>query len=235
MIISASLLGGFELAANLMGKNSKKSAGTLDHRKLLNRCGFLPARSSQVNAIKVSGNRIINMRNKNKKTIIFVHFWIAHNAQIGKVHNPISHVRNRISFNSLQTPKQARRHGGHFRGRARPNHCLCFPNENRAPKKLTGSVLLECCSTPETPQNTECHPRIREQELFFRRFCNKHGLFWWFYTRTHQNSRMFGDEDLFFWSSPLNLWKFAHLLRRKPEFKDIFFLIFHLRIRGSIA
>ena len=33
-----------------------------------------------------------------------------------------------------------------------PNHCLCLPSEDCAPKKLTGSVLLECKSSPETPK-----------------------------------------------------------------------------------
>ena len=44
-----SLLGGFEQAANLVDKNSKKSTGTLDHRKLLSGCGFLQSRSSPGN------------------------------------------------------------------------------------------------------------------------------------------------------------------------------------------
>ena len=54
---------------------------------------------------------------------------------------------------------QARRHGGAFRGCAHPNDCLCPPNENCAspsedcaPKKLTGSGLLECNSRPATPK-----------------------------------------------------------------------------------
>ena len=33
-----------------------------------------------------------------------------------------------------------------------PNHCSCPPSEDCAPKKLTGSVLLECKSSPETPK-----------------------------------------------------------------------------------
>ena len=43
MIISA---GGFKQAANSVDKNSKKSTGTLDHRKLLSKYGFLQPRSS---------------------------------------------------------------------------------------------------------------------------------------------------------------------------------------------
>ena len=46
MIISA---GSFKQAANSVDKNSKKSRGTLDHWKLLTRCGFLQARSSRSN------------------------------------------------------------------------------------------------------------------------------------------------------------------------------------------
>ena len=44
-----SWLGGFEQAANWVGKSSKKSTGTLDYWKLLSRGGFLQARSSQSN------------------------------------------------------------------------------------------------------------------------------------------------------------------------------------------
>ena len=44
-----SLLGGFEQAANSGDKNVKKSTRTLDHQKLLNRCGFFQSRSSHCN------------------------------------------------------------------------------------------------------------------------------------------------------------------------------------------
>ena len=138
-------------------------------------------------------------------------------------------MRNRISFNSPNS-KAGPAPRGAFRGRARPNHCLCFPNKNCAappsedcaPKKLTGSVLLECCSTPETPRNTGCHPRIREQELFFRRFCNKHGLFWWLYPRTHENSRMFGDEDFFFGLTS-EFVEIRSSFKMKTRIQDVFF------------
>ena len=42
------LLGGFEQAAKAVDKNSKKSTGTLNHRKL-SRCGFLQSQSSRCN------------------------------------------------------------------------------------------------------------------------------------------------------------------------------------------
>ena len=35
---------------------------------------------------------------------------------------------------------------------APPNHCLCPPSEDCAPKKLRGSVKLKCNSRPETPK-----------------------------------------------------------------------------------
>ena len=38
------LLGGFEKATNSVDKNSKKSTGTLDHRKLLSRCEVFQTR-----------------------------------------------------------------------------------------------------------------------------------------------------------------------------------------------
>ena len=48
-MITVSLLGCFKLGANSVGKNSKKSTGTLNHWKLLSRCGFLQARNSDCN------------------------------------------------------------------------------------------------------------------------------------------------------------------------------------------
>ena len=44
-MITVSLLGRFEQAANSVDKNSKKSTQTLDRRKFLSRCGFLQSRS----------------------------------------------------------------------------------------------------------------------------------------------------------------------------------------------
>ena len=48
-MITVSLRGGFEQAANSVDKNSKKSTGTLDYRKHLSRCGFLQSQSSPGN------------------------------------------------------------------------------------------------------------------------------------------------------------------------------------------
>ena len=56
---------------------------------------------------------------------------------------------------------------GGIPGSCPPDHCLCPPkqelcppSEDCVPKKVTGSV-------PMDPQNTDHHPRIREQKLFF--------------------------------------------------------------------
>ena len=70
---------------------------------------------------------------------------------------------------------------GSFRGRASPNENCAPLSENCAPKKVTGSVPLECSSRLDTDH----HPRIRVQEPFFRRFCGE-------------------DLFLFFWSSLTN-------------------------------
>ena len=58
MIISA---GGFKQEANSVNKNSKKSTGTLDHWKLLSRCGFLQARSNHCNT-KCADRPIFSVR-----------------------------------------------------------------------------------------------------------------------------------------------------------------------------
>ena len=98
-----------------------------------------------------------------------------------------------------------------FRGRAPSNDCLCPPNENCAPpsedcapKKLTGSGLLECKSRPETPK------LVFTARIFV------------IFVDSHRISYNFWDEDLFFWSSLKNLWKIARVLRRQPEFVEIF-------------
>ena len=79
MIISAWWL---EQAAISVDKNSKKSTGTLDQRKLLSRCGFLQSRSIRRNEkcadrpislrLTLSGDRRINMRyNNNNSRLLF--------------------------------------------------------------------------------------------------------------------------------------------------------------------
>ena len=54
------------------------------------------------------------------------------------------------------TVNQTRRHGGAYRGRAPLNDCLfplnencALPSDDCAPKKITGSGLLECKSRPK--------------------------------------------------------------------------------------
>ena len=100
--------------------------------------------------------------------------------------------------------KQARRHVGAFWGCAPqitarvpqtrivpPNRGLCLEEINRL--AATGEQF-EAWDF----QNTGYHSRIREQEVFFRRFCDEHRLFLWLHPIIHQNSRIFWDEDLFF-------------------------------------
>ena len=105
----------------------------------------------------------------------------------------------------LLYPLQARRHGGI------PRPCLpksllvpqknenCAPpSENRAPKKINRLGATGEQFEAWDSRNTANHPRFREQELFFRRFCNNDRLFFWFHPRIHENLRKFWDEDLFF-------------------------------------
>ena len=95
---------------------------------------------------------------------------------------------------------------GAFLGRAPPKPLLKLPkrklcpfsSEDCAPKKSTGSVLLEYNIRGLRFQNSVYHPRICEQELFFRRFCNKDRLLLWFHPKIRKNLRIFWDEDLFF-------------------------------------
>ena len=62
---------------------------------------------------------------------------------------------------------------GSFRGRAPksllvpPKRELCPPSENCAPKKLTGSVLLECKSSPETPKILLITLKFVSKDCFF--------------------------------------------------------------------
>ena len=87
---------------------------------------------------------------------------------------------------------------GHSRA-VQPKRELCSPSEDCAPKKLTGSSywsairglrLLKCWLS--------YHPKISEQELFFRRFCNENHLFLWFHPRIYEILRSFQDDELFF-------------------------------------
>ena len=121
-----------------------------------------------------------------------------------------------------------------FQGRASPNYCLCFRKRELCPPKrgLCAGEINRLGATGEQfeawdSQNTGCHPRIREQELFFCRFCYKYGLFLWFHPRFHGNSRIFWDEDfIYFLSSPQISSNFAtntFFLVYTLEFKEIKF------------
>ena len=93
--------------------------------------------------------------------------------------------------------------GGHSAAMP-PNHCLCPPNESCASqarvvlqRKKTGSVAFEMQFDAWDPQNTGHQRRIRDQEPFFRRFCNK-DLFFGLHLRIH------GILAFAFWSSLSN-------------------------------
>ena len=83
---------------------------------------------------------------------------------------------------------------GHF-GAVPPNHCscppkqeLCPPSEDCAPKKLTGSVLLESNSRPKTPKILVITPEFVGKNCFFIDFAIKTVCFCGFtpeFTKTH--------------------------------------------------
>ena len=104
-----------------------------------------------------------------------------------------------------------------------------------APKKVTGSVPLKCSS--ETSKIHGYHSRIREQKLFFQRFCNKDPFFCgfppksvkicgffkvktFFGPKLRESSRIFCGEDFFLVFTPAfveisnkNLCFFVHTLK----------------------
>ena len=99
---------------------------------------------------------------------------------------------------------------------------LCPPSEDCAPKKLTGSGLLECKSRPKTPKLVFSALQFVSKNCFFVIFVNLHRI-----------SCNFWDENLFFWSLLQNSRKIATLLRRQPELvkfwdEDLFFFSLHL-------
>ena len=73
--------------------------------------------------------------------------------------------------------------GGAFRGSA--------PKWGLRPEEINGLGATEVQFEAWDSQNTGYHPRIRAQELFFRRFSNKDRLFLWFHPRIYGNSRIF--------------------------------------------
>ena len=114
-------------------------------------------------------------------------------------HSSHKHLTNNVT-QRVHCPAGPVPRGEGITGTCLPKRKLCPPpppKRELCPKKLTGSVLLKCNSRPET-QNTGCHRRISEQERFFRRFRKKHGLLRWLHPKIHENSRMFGNENLFF-------------------------------------
>ena len=99
---------------------------------------------------------------------------------------------------------------GALRGRA-PKSLLVSPKRGLCPEEINRLGATGVQIEPRDSQNTAYHPKIREQELFFRRFCNERRLFLWTHPRNYETSRIFWDEDLYF----------------------ILFFAFHLRIRGN--
>ena len=110
----------------------------------------------------------------------------------------------RFPFRAVQIrPGPAPR--GRISGPCPPTNCLCSPNENCAPssedcapKKLTGSVLLESKSRPETPNILIIALEFVSKNCF----C------------------------LVFVDSPRNSWNFAYIMGRRPFFFFFFFLVF---------
>ena len=59
---------------------------------------------------------------------------------------------------------------GAFWGRASPNENCATPSEDCVPKKLTGSVLLECCFFVDFAINTDFlwpHPKFMKLRVYF--------------------------------------------------------------------
>ena len=102
---------------------------------------------------------------------------------------------------------QARRHGGHSKA-VSPKRELC-------PKKVTGSVPLECSSRPETPKILVITPEFVSKNCFFAVFAIKTYHYYFLgglHPRIRGNSRIFRDEDLFFVFTP-ELGYLAHILQ----------------------
>ena len=147
----------------------------------------------------------------------------------------IQYKKNRQSLN------QARRHGGHS-GAVPPNDFLCPPQTRIVPPQARlvprRNWQARCYWSAIWGQNTGYHPRIRGQQMFFCRFCNKHRLSLWPHPRIRENSRIFWEEDLLFFFFGLhlrscgnshvfrhkdqNLWKFAYCLERRLCFFFVF-------------
>ena len=107
-------------------------------------------------------------------------------------------------FKHVLNLTQARRHRGAFRGRApqitacTPQTRIVPPKRGLCPEEINKLGATEAQFEAGGSQNTGYHARIREQELAFRRFCNKDHLFLWLHPRIHESSRVVWNEDPFF-------------------------------------
>ena len=117
-----------------------------------------------------------------------------------------------------------------------PKRKLCPPpppSEDCAPKQLTGSVLLECNSRPETPKMLVITPELVSKNCFFVDFATKTVCCCGFTPEFIKVRVVFETMTfyfyfyfLFFWSSPqissnfaMNIFFLVHTF----EFKDINF------------
>ena len=69
-------------------------------------------------------------------------------------------------------------------GTVPPKRKLCPPSEDSAPKKLTGSGLLECKSRPETPKLVLIALEFASKNCFFVVFVDAHRISCYFGEKT---------------------------------------------------
>ena len=82
-----------------------------------------------------------------------------------------------------------------------PKRELCLPSKDCAPKKVTGSVPLECSSRPETPKILVTTPEFVSKNCFFRRLCDEDPFF-----GLHPRIRGISRWRPLFFGSPSQIW-----------------------------
>ena len=135
----------------------------------------------------------------------------------------VSSTEVNFSYRSGPAPR------GGIPGPCPPNHCLCPPREDCAPKKLTGPVLLECNSRSEALKILVITPEVVSNNCFFVDFAIKIVCFCGFSSEFMKIRVYFGMKTLFlvFISDFVDVHAFF-------EMKTFFFLRLYPRFRENL-
>ena len=148
------------------------------------------------------------------------------------LHNNLSSYSIYFFFSSLiLRPLRLGATGGGILEPCPPNETCDSPKRGLCPKESNKLGVTEVQLEAWGPQDTDYHPKISVQELFFRRFCNVEPFFCGF-TPELVEIRTFSEMKIFFFCFLVFTPELVEM-RAFFEMNTFFLFGFHPRIRGN--